>query len=63
MRLWQCTLYDDLFDYAYTDDRVYATREDAEKRAKRMTGTDENGVHHWASVHEVRGCWKEDGWE
>lgn len=57
--LWQCTLYDDLTDYPYADWRVYLTKEEAEKRAKRMTYTDD-GVRHWASVHQVKGCWKED---
>lgn len=57
--LWQCTLYDDCTDYPYADARVYRTREDAEKRAKRMTGRDD-GFEYWASVHPLKACWKED---
>lgn len=56
--LWQCTLYDDLTDYPYADRRVYRMREEAEKRARRMTYT-EDWVSHWASVHAVKCCWKE----
>ena len=56
-RLYQCTLFDDLLG-CYADSRVYRTYEDAEKRAKRMTYVDD-GVCHWATVHEVVGCWKE----
>lgn len=56
--LWQCTLYDTLTDYPYADWRVYRTREEAERRAKRMTYEDDY-VEHGASVHKVTGCWKE----
>ena len=57
--LWQCTLYDQFTDYPYADTRVYRTREEAEKRAERMTGIDEDGIDYWASVHPVKACWKE----
>ena len=57
--LWQCTLYDSLSDYPYADDRVYRTQEEAEKRARRMTYSDDC-VEYWASVHSVKPCWKED---
>ena len=57
--LWQCTLYDDLTDYPYADWHVYRTKEEAEKRAERMTYEDEY-VRHWANVYKVTGCWKED---
>ena len=57
--LWQCTLYDSLTDYSYADHRVYKTREEAERRAKRMTYTDDYGVKYGATVHPVTGCWKE----
>lgn len=59
MTLWQCTLYDSLTDYPYPDSRVYRTREEAEKRAKRMTYMDD-GVRCWARVRPVKACWKED---
>lgn len=55
--LWQCTLYDDLTDYPYADWKVYTTREDAERRAKRMTYEDDY-VRHWATVHQLEGCWE-----
>ena len=57
--LWQCTLYDDLSECPYTDARVYRTREEAEKRAERMTDI-EDGIEYWATVHPVMACWKED---
>lgn len=57
--LWQCTLYDSLTDYPYADRRVYRTREEAEKRAERMTYED-GCVSHWARVHAVTGCWEVD---
>ena len=59
MTLWQCTLYDSLTDYPYADRRVYRTKEEAEKRAKRMTYTDDD-IEYWATVHPVKACWKED---
>lgn len=58
--LWQCTLFDTLTDYPYADSRVYRTKEDAEKRAKRMTYWEDEYVHHWATVHSVKACWRED---
>lgn len=57
--LWQCTLFDTLTDYPYADARVYRTQEDAERRARRMTYTDDC-VEHWAVVHPVKACWEED---
>ena len=57
--LWQCTLYDDCTEYGYADKKIYRTREEAEKRAERMTST-EDGIDYWAYVHEVEACWKED---
>ena len=57
--LWQCTLYDDLSEHGYTDKKIYRTREEAEKRAERMTYT-EDGIDSWATVHEVEACWKEE---
>lgn len=59
MTVWQCTLFDSLTDYSYADRRVYRTKEEAEKRAKRMTYTDD-GIEYWATVHPVKACWKED---
>lgn len=50
---WQCTLYDEIFDYPYADTHVYATREDAERRAERLTYLENGSIHHWASVHSV----------
>ena len=60
--LWQCTLYDDCTDYPYADTRVYRTREEAEKRAKRMTNSGDGFEcwASWASVHPLKACWKED---
>jgi len=58
--LWQCTLFDNLTDHPYADSRVYRTKEDAEKRAKRMTYWENECVHHWATVHSVKACWGED---
>lgn len=55
--LWQCTLYDSLTDYPYSDHYVYRAKEDAEQRAKRMTYVDD-GIEHWATVHPLEGCWK-----
>lgn len=57
--LWQCEFYDDLSECPYTDERVYRTREEAEKRAERMTFTDD-GIDYWATVSPVRACWKEE---
>lgn len=57
--LWQCELYDDLSEYPYTDAKIYRTREEAEKRAKRMT-CEEDGISYWATVFPVRACWKEE---
>jgi hypothetical protein len=53
-------LYDQFTDYPYADTRVYRTREEAEKRAERMTGIDEDGIDYWATVHPVMACWKEE---
>ena len=61
MTLWQCTLYDTLTDYPYADWRIYLTKEAAERRARRMTYSDDY-VEHWATVHSVEGRWKEEGW-
>lgn len=58
--LWQCMLYDTLTDYPYADSRVYRTKEDAEKRAKRMTYWEDDYVQHWATVHSVNACWQLD---
>ena len=59
MTLWQCTLFDSLTDYPYSDRRVYCTKEEAEKRARRMTHMDD-GIEYWATAHPVKACWKED---
>ena len=58
--LWQCTLYDTLTGYPYADSRVYRTKEEAEKRAKRMTYWEDDYVQHWATVHSVNACWQLD---
>jgi len=57
--VWQCVLYDDLTDYPYADGYVYRRREDAKKRAKRMTYVDD-GVRHWATVRKLITCWEVD---
>ena len=57
--LWQCTLYDDCTEYGHADKKIYRTREEAEKRAERMTDI-EDGIEYWATVHPVMACWKED---
>ena len=57
--VWQCVLYDDLTDYPYADGYVYRRREDAEKRAKRITYVDD-GVRHWVTVRKLITCWEVD---
>lgn len=57
--LWQCTLFDSLTDYPYADSRVYRTKDEAERRAERMTYEDDY-VEHWATVHPIQACWKEN---
>ena len=57
--VYVCEVYDDLCDIgeSYLDTRCYLTREDAERRAARLSGTDRDGIRTWASVNELTACW------
>ena len=57
--LFVCSRWDSLCEIGYTDDRVYRTREDAEKRADRITYDDDLVSYH-VTVDELRPCWKPD---
>ena len=59
MNLYGVMLYDDCLDMPVPDGRVYLTREDALKRAERMTYEDELGKH-WACVVGLRCAWDVD---
>ena len=60
--VYVCEVCDDLCDIgeSYLDQRCYLTREDAEKRAARLTSTDRYGVRTWATVKELTVCYKPD---
>lgn len=62
MKVYVCDLWDDYCDFGehYTDNRCYLHREDAEKRAKRMTHDDDDCIGHYAMVMELDACWKQD---
>ena len=56
---YTCDCWDDLCELGYIDHRCYRTREEAEKRAKRLTYV-QDGVGYHARVVEMKACWKED---
>lgn len=60
MRVYVCECFDSLCDIGKScmDGRAYRTREAAERRARRLTYEDCDGVRHWACVHELEACWE-----
>ena len=61
--VYVCEFYDDLCDIgeSYLDSRCYLTRENAERRAARLTSTDHDGIRTLASVKELTACWGPQG--
>lgn len=61
--VYVCEVYDSLCDVgeSYLDRRCYRTREDAERRAARLTNEDADGIKTWASVRELTACWDASG--
>ena len=55
-KLYTLELSDSLLDYSYPDGNVYLTREAAERRAARMTYSDDC-VEYWARVVELECHW------
>lgn len=59
MKLYAVELSDSLIDHSYPDTGVYLTREAAERRAARMTYSDDC-VEYWAHVVELDCRWDTD---
>lgn len=61
MKVYACDCWDSLCDIGESsmDRRCYRTREDAEKRAKRLTYSEDH-VDYYAQVIEFEACWKGD---
>ena len=55
--LYVCECWDDLSEFNYIDHRCYRTREDAERRARRLTYVEDQVGYH-ARVVAMKACWE-----